>query len=221
MANDASKTPGSEGDPYPISASVINAIGALDIHGHTFTAHNFISPQSGKKYQWMGWAVGSESSPLDTTNPLTLSALSGTLRSYWNTVDVLPQGDVAGDVGPTDTASYNGAFVAGAEANDNGWLTYADIGGMDVRAVANDAGKTPGCVGNPYSIATSVINDTGALEIRGHTFTAHNFTSPQSGKKYRWMGWAVGSASSPLDTTNPLTVSVLSGTLRSYWATVK
>jgi len=115
---------------------------------------------------------------------------------------------------------YDGAFVAGNKAADHGQDVFGYVNGMDIRCLANDGSKVP-CVSGYYFISASMLRQVGALTWSGNTVTASNFTSPRSGKKYRWMGWTIGRSATPLVTTNPLTLSSFSGTLRSYWSTVE
>jgi hypothetical protein len=86
LANDDSKISGAIGGCYFISSTLINETGALTWSGNTFIASDFVSSRSGKKYMWMGWTIEKSANPLVTSNPLTLGSLSGTLRSYWVTV---------------------------------------------------------------------------------------------------------------------------------------
>lgn len=127
--------------------------------------------------------------------------------------------DDAGSVNVGD--AYSGAFVAGNKATDHGREIFAYVNGMDIRCLANDGSRVPGCIDGYYFISTTMLNQVGALTWNGNTFTASNFTSPWSGKKYRWMGWTIAKSATPLVTTNPLTLSSFTGTLRSYWATVE
>jgi len=116
---------------------------------------------------------------------------------------------------------YSGAFVAGNKPADHGQDIFAYVEGMDIRCLANDTSKVPGAVGGWYFISASMLNELEALTWNGNTFTAKNFTSPRSGKKYKWMGWTIARSATPLVTDNPLTLTKFSGTLRSYWATVE
>jgi hypothetical protein len=116
---------------------------------------------------------------------------------------------------------YAGGFVTGNKAADHGRDIFGYVNGMDIRCLANDSSKIPGAVGDWYFISTSMLNELGALTWSGNTFTAKNFTSPRSGKKYRWMGWTIARSGTPLVLDNPLTLTRFSGTLRSYWATVE
>ena len=161
---------------------------------------------------------GSDAAQLQTpTTTSTQTASAETLPA-----ETLPAETPPAETPPYETGGqYDGAFVVGDKSVDHGQEVYGYAGGMDIRCLANDASKTPGAANNFYFISTEVINDTGALIIDGDTVTADNFTSPRSGKKYRWMGWTIEKSSAPLVTDNPLTLSGLHGTLRSYWATVE
>lgn len=118
-------------------------------------------------------------------------------------------------------SSFSGTFVAGDKATDHGMEIFGFAGGMDIRCLANDDSKISGAIGGYYFISASLIKQTGALTWSGNTFVAADFVSPQSGKQYKWMGWTIEKSANPLQTINPLTLSVLRGTLRSYWATVQ
>jgi len=221
LVNDSSKTPGAKGSVYYLSADLVAETGALVRNGNTFTAKDFVSPESGKNYKWMGWTISKSANPLVTDNPLTLSAFEGTLRCYWVTVGTAEEAALPPPVETNNTDSaYAGAFVRG-DSRDHGPEIYAYVGGMDIRLLANDASKTLGCVADFYNIDGDIVDDASALTWSDKTFRAKNFTSSRSGKKYRWMGWTVESSSNPLVTTNPLTLSSLKKTLRVYWATVE
>jgi len=126
----------------------------------------------------------------------------------------------AGSINVNANDPYSGPFVAGNKAADHGKDVFDFVNGMDIRCLANDGSKVP-CVPGAYFISGAMLRATGALTWSGNTFTAKDFTSSQSGKKYRWMGWTISRSATPLVTTNPLTLSSFSGTLRSYWSTVE
>lgn len=146
--------------------------------------------------------------------------MCGLLQSGCESSSEDPGGEDAGIVNVSTNDPYAGAFVAGNKAVDHGREIFGYVNGMDIRCLANDGSKIP-CVNGYYFISTAMLNEVGALTVSGDTLTAKSFTSNRSGKKYRWMGWTIGRSATPLVTTNPLTLSTFSGTLRSYWATVE
>jgi len=109
--------------------------------------------------------------------------------------------------------------VDGNKASDKGEEIVGFIGSADYRFLANDS------KGDGYFMS-GVVKKGSAFSWEkvpnGWKVSAKDFTSDQSGKNYKWVGFRVQTSTSAMLTDNPLQVSEqdMKKSFRTYWQTV-